>query len=61
MTRKDLAERLGVPYHRLNHWERGDCQPPIRMLAALTQVLEITFEDLIAVGEPQSQNPSPVP
>jgi DNA-binding XRE family transcriptional regulator len=61
MTRKDLAERLEVPYHRLNHWEQGHCQPPIPMVDAMARVLEVTFEDVLAGGEPQSQNPSLVP
>jgi transcriptional regulator with XRE-family HTH domain len=57
MTRKGLAERLGVPYHRLNHWEQGHCQPPLIQMMALSEILEVTFLELGTAGELKSQTP----
>lgn len=61
ITRQQLADLLKVPYHRLGHWERGDCQPTIWMLLRLGRILRIPFEEFRKMCEVQSQNPSPEP
>lgn len=45
-ARVHLARRLGVPSHRVAHWERGDSQPPLVMLLALGRLLEVSIEEL---------------
>jgi len=54
--RAHLARRLGVPRARLAFWERGQHQPPLSMLLALSRVLEVSIEEL--VDEETTDNPS---
>jgi transcriptional regulator with XRE-family HTH domain len=60
-SRKKLAMFLEVSYQRLGHWERGVSEPPIEKLIALGQVLEVSIEELLAAGQAETSNPSPVP
>ena len=55
--RAHLARRLGVPRARLAFWERGQHQPPLSMLLALSRVLEVSIEELVG-EEPTENNPS---
>ena len=50
LSRKVLANHLGVSYHRLAHWERGGSQPPLAKLIALGRILEVSTEELLAAG-----------
>lgn len=40
MSRKDLADRVGVNYQTIGFIERGDYQPSLELAFKLAQVLE---------------------
>jgi transcriptional regulator with XRE-family HTH domain/tetratricopeptide (TPR) repeat protein len=46
LSRKDLAERLGVSSSTVGRWERGEAWPDAGMIAGLCQVLERTAGEL---------------
>ena len=46
-SQRELARRAGVHWSRLGKWERGECAPPLSMLAALSHVLEVTPNQLL--------------
>jgi transcriptional regulator with XRE-family HTH domain len=54
MTRKSLASRLRVTANCVGQWERGVSRPVVEMLPELLRVLETTFEELLAAGEPKA-------
>jgi transcriptional regulator with XRE-family HTH domain len=55
LTRKGLASRVEISYSQLGYWERGLSQPPIRKLVALTRILGVSIEELIAAGGPAEE------
>lgn len=46
-SRLKLARRLGVPRSRVGFWERGEHAPPIESLVALSEVLDISLDELV--------------
>ncbi|HEX7180297.1 MAG TPA: helix-turn-helix transcriptional regulator [Thermoanaerobaculia bacterium] len=49
-SRFKLARRLGVPRGRVGRWERGECAPPIDSLVALSEVLDVSLDELVKGG-----------
>lgn len=45
-TQAELARRLGVQRERLGKWERGTNAPSLEDQAALSEVLEVSLEEL---------------
>jgi transcriptional regulator with XRE-family HTH domain len=50
-TQPDLARRLEVSRERLSKWERGKHEPPLDMVMALCDVLEVSIDELVT-GSP---------
>jgi transcriptional regulator with XRE-family HTH domain len=50
-TQPDLARRLEVSRERLSKWERGKNDPPLAMVIALCDVLEVSMDELVT-GSP---------
>lgn len=48
LTQKDLADKLGITDKAVSKWENGRCMPDISSLQALTSVLGITINELLA-------------
>lgn len=49
LTQKELGERLDISDKTISKWEKGTVAPDITVLENLTKVLDITFEDLLAL------------
>ena len=49
-SRLKLARRLGVPRSRVGFWERGEHAPPIELLVALSEVLDVSLDELVKGG-----------
>jgi transcriptional regulator with XRE-family HTH domain len=54
-----LARRLGVNQKTLREWERGSSAPSLESLAKLSEVLEMTYEELIRGGPAPEQRIPP--
>jgi transcriptional regulator with XRE-family HTH domain len=50
-TQPDLARRLEVSRERLSKWERGKHEPPLDMVMALCDALEVSIDELVT-GSP---------
>ena len=49
LTQKELGERLDISDKTISKWEKGTVAPDITVLENLTKVLDVTFEDLLAL------------
>lgn len=47
-----LARQLGVGRTRLGKWETGEHAPPLHLLIALKEALEVSFDQLLEAGSP---------
>lgn len=65
MTKSSFAEMLGVSHTAVGSWEKGDFLPDVRSLAKISEILDISIEELLAriegktrAKDPNSQTPS---
>jgi len=47
MTQVDLADKLGVTYQAVSSWERGNSMPDIAKLPDISQVLNVSIDELL--------------
>ena len=47
LSQEQLAERLNVTRQAVSNWERGKSEPDIETLQRLSEVLEVSVEELI--------------
>jgi len=47
MTQVELADKIGVTYQAVSSWERGLTMPDISKLPDVSQVLEISIDELL--------------
>lgn len=47
MTQVELADKLGISYQAVSNWERGDSMPDIAKLSELSQIFEISIDNLL--------------
>ena len=47
MTQKELAEKLEVTVNNIGHWEKGRTEPNLDTLVKMTQIFNITLDELI--------------
>jgi|GEM_PF-440018 len=47
LTQVDLADKLGVTYQAVSSWERGNSMPDIAKLPEISQVLQISIDELL--------------
>lgn len=50
LTQEELAEKLKVSSKSISRWETGKCMPDISLLIPLSEILEVSVNDLI-LGE----------
>lgn len=53
LTQMQLARKLGIERSRLGKWEQGLHAPLLKQLAALSQVLSLSLDELI-LGRPSA-------
>ncbi|MBQ3184280.1 MAG: helix-turn-helix transcriptional regulator [Clostridia bacterium] len=53
LTQEELANRLGVTYQSVSRWENGSTYPDLELLPAISEVLEVTVDELL--GMPQAE------
>lgn len=47
LSRRQLADKVGVTYEAIMHYERGDREPKASILKKMATVLQCRMEDLI--------------
>ena len=46
-TQQALAEKLGVSFKTISHWESGYSEPSLELLVKLKDLLDTTYEELL--------------
>lgn len=49
MTQKDLAEKLGVSFKTIGHWENGYTEPDVAHIKKLKETFDCAYEDLFDI------------
>lgn len=52
MEQKELAQKLGIIGNAISNWENGRARPDITMLPKISEILEVSLEDLFDVPLP---------
>lgn len=47
LTQTQLAEKLGVSFKTLSHWESGYSEPNLAALKKLKELFGVVYEDLL--------------
>lgn len=47
LSQQELANKLGISFKTVSHWESGYSEPSIELLKKLKIVLDATYEELI--------------
>lgn len=50
MTQMNLADAMEVSYQAVSNWERGNSMPDISKLEQLSEILEISIEEMLGKG-----------
>ncbi|MCL2571204.1 MAG: helix-turn-helix domain-containing protein [Defluviitaleaceae bacterium] len=50
MTQLELADKMGVSYQAVSSWERGSTMPDISRLPEISQILEVSIDQLLGNG-----------
>lgn len=58
MSRKALAEKLGIPYTTLRNYETGQREPGHKILIAIACIFSVSVDELIGFKPPQKQKPA---
>lgn len=56
MTQMELADRLNISFQAVSNWERGISMPDISKLSELSEILQITIDELIGKESPLMEN-----
>ena len=48
LTQADLGEKLGVTNKTISRWETGNYMPPVEMLEALSNMYNMTINELLS-------------
>ncbi|CAG7644932.1 helix-turn-helix domain-containing protein [Paenibacillus allorhizosphaerae] len=51
MTQLELAEKLNISHQAVSKWERGDSMPDIGTLPLLSELFQVSVDDLLHGGE----------
>jgi transcriptional regulator with XRE-family HTH domain len=52
ITQMELADLMGVSYQAVSNWERGNSMPDISKLPELSEILEVSIDELLIDGKP---------
>ena len=47
LTQQGLADKLGVSFKTISHWESGYSEPTLQLLIKLKKILNTSFEELL--------------
>ena len=48
LTQEELAEKLGITKNAVSKWERGLCLMDMSLLKPLSEILEVSVNDILA-------------
>lgn len=48
MTQEQLGERIGVTNKTISHWETGNYMPPVESLVLLSDIYDISINEILA-------------
>ena len=52
MTQSELADKLNVTHQAVSRYENGHCFPDISVLVQISEIFDVTLDELINSGEP---------
>ena len=55
LTEQELAEAVGICQHKWSLYETGDREPPVSVLLAVSKVLDVPVDQLLARYEPMDE------
>ena len=61
LTQADVAEDIGIAVEVYGRMERGLTLPSLPTFVRLTEVLKVTPNDLLGIGDVEDQEPAPTP
>ncbi len=47
LTKKELADMVGVDQRTISAWEKGICEPGFQLLAHLCEIFNETFDSIL--------------
>ena len=47
LTQQSLADKLGVSFKTISHWESGYSEPSLSFLIKLKEILNVSYEELL--------------
>ena len=47
LTQQELANKVGVSFKTISHWELGYSEPSLQLLIKLKNILNTTFDELL--------------
>ena len=47
MSQQDLANKLGISFKTVSHWEAGYTEPSIEMIKKLKDIFNASYEELL--------------
>ncbi|MGN1162075.1 MAG: helix-turn-helix domain-containing protein, partial [Candidatus Fimenecus sp.] len=59
MTQQELAEKLQITNKAVSKWETGDGMPDIQLLKPLSEVLDVTVDEILNGEETETVKPEP--
>lgn len=61
VTRKELAEQLGIPYTTLRNYENDKREPGHQFLVSVADLFGISVDELVGRDPYKNENPAPSP
>lgn len=55
LTQEALADFLGISFHAVSKWERGESYPDIEMLPEIAGYFGVSVDDLLGVNRAESE------
>ncbi len=49
MTQAELAEKLGVSFKTIGHWENNYAEPSVAHIKMMKEIFECTYDDLFDI------------
>ena len=58
MTQSELAEKMGVTDKAVSKWERDVCCPDVSTIPKLSELFEVSVDDLMQISKKEAKNHS---
>ena len=58
LSQEDVAEQIGVSRQTISKWERDECLPEVDKIVAISQLFDVSMDELLLGKTRQNQNTS---